>query len=86
MSECSPFIHAASRQGEDPPGRQEPHVPPNLQAWETLLRELTRLAETFPSRRVFLQLAECYTRLGEHAEARVISALAEFYRDDPPSA
>jgi hypothetical protein len=50
--------------------------------WESTLKELTRLAEKFPSKQIYQQLAECYRRIDEQYEARVMLAMS----DDSPDA
>lgn len=46
------------------------------QHWETILRELTMVAQTSPSPAVFEKLADCYEKLDEREEASVLHDLA----------
>ncbi|HMP90213.1 MAG TPA: hypothetical protein PJ991_08420 [Kiritimatiellia bacterium] len=46
--------------------------------WEATLRELTKLAEKFPSRKLYEQIAECYRQLDEHQEAVLIMDMARY--------
>jgi hypothetical protein len=46
--------------------------------WEATLKELTRLAEKFPSKQIFQQLAECYRHIDEPYEANVMLDLAVY--------
>ena len=46
------------------------------QNWEATIKELTRLAEKFPSPTVYQKLADCYRLLDEHEEAKVLLDMA----------
>ena len=52
------------------------------QNWEATIKELTRLAEKFPSPSVYQKLADCYELLDEHEEAKVLLDLARSFPDE----
>lgn len=52
------------------------------QNWEATIKELTRLAEKFPSPSVYQKLANCYELLEEHEEAQVLLDLARAFPVD----
>ena len=54
----------------------------NKAHWESTLKELTMLAEKFPSRRLYEQIAQCYCQLDEYQEADVIMDMAKYMPKD----